>query len=499
MTTLLLVRRFLADYARNPVNLVLLVLVPAVFVVAAAGSMADAALLLGGPGGLEVQTATAGWAAAFMAAVAMYFQTSSARAVDRRLVLAGLPPNRLVAARLGTGAALALLVSAVALAALQIRGAAEPTSRVLAGTLMFAAIYMAIGALVGALVPDPVNGTVLILFVWIVDVFFGPAVASPDRLATRWLPTHFVTLWMVDLPSRHGGRIGDLGWALTWTIGALALGWTVIVTATRLARRRVPHVRTGSRWAQFTTGTRMGLRDYRRNPVLWALLVIVPGVFILLAEAATPEAFTSMTLVDDGVEVDLSFWLPDVHAGTMAPIAIASLSALAGLFVVLDSRSGDQRLVQAGFRASPLFAARLAVIAFAVLLVTGVSLLVTATVFDARLWPVYAGGSILLGLTYGLLGVCIGPVFGRVGGVFIAFLVPFLDVGIGQSPMLRAAPPGWARALPGYGADRVLLDGGLTAGFDETGSLLLGLAWLVALGAAAALIWRRPPGLDAAV
>ena len=46
--TALLVRRFLADYRRNPVNLLIVVLVPVVFVVVAAGPMADAAKLLGG-------------------------------------------------------------------------------------------------------------------------------------------------------------------------------------------------------------------------------------------------------------------------------------------------------------------------------------------------------------------------------------------------------------------------------------------------------------------
>ncbi|MFJ8962698.1 hypothetical protein ACIRG5_25230 [Lentzea sp. NPDC102401] len=73
----------------------------------------------------------------------------------------------------------------------------------------------------------------------------------------------------------------------------------------------------------------------------------------------------------------------------------------------------------------------------------------------------------------------------------IAFLVPFLDVGIAQSPMLRAEPADWARFLPGYGADRVLLDGGLTAHFDEAPALLLGLGWLLVLGVLAARLFRR--------
>src|SRR5215470_18747324 len=95
----LLVRRFLADYARNPVNLLVLVLVPVALVACATGSMAQLARLLSGPTapGSAVQTVTAGWAAAFIAAIAAYFQVWAARAADRRLVLAGLPARLLAA------------------------------------------------------------------------------------------------------------------------------------------------------------------------------------------------------------------------------------------------------------------------------------------------------------------------------------------------------------------------------------------------------------------
>jgi hypothetical protein len=122
-------------------------------------------------------------------------------------------------------------------------------------------IYLAIGALVGAVVRNPVNGTVLILFIWIMDVFFGPGLGSPDTVASRGLPTHFVTLWMVDLPSRHGGQLGDLGWALAWTIGVLAIAWVVLTHSTRVAPREPHRSRAGSGWDQFITGLRLGLRD----------------------------------------------------------------------------------------------------------------------------------------------------------------------------------------------------------------------------------------------
>ncbi|MFI6010100.1 ABC transporter permease [Streptomyces sp. NPDC051243] len=483
-TTGLLVRRFLAEAARTPVNLLTLVLVPVVFVVVAAGPLADAAELLGGPGGPAVQTATAGWAAGFIAAIGMYFQIREARAADRRLVQAGLAPARLVTARMATGLLLALVAATAALVALAIRtGLGDEPGRVLAGTLIFAVIYLAIGALTGALVRGPVNGTVLVLFVWILDVFFGPLLGAADRPATRVLPTHFVTLWMVDLPSGHGSRIDDLGWALTWAVAALVTAWAVIITASRTARSRRSR-------GQLSTGVRMGLREAARNRVLWALLIAVPVVFVLLAVATTPAESTTISVREHGRTLMSQFWLPDVHGGTMAPIAIASLAALAGLFTVLDARTGDRRLALAGFRPLSLLTARLAVIALGALVATAASLVVTATVFDARQWGWYLAASTLIALTYALIGVLLGPLFGRVGGVLIAFLLPFIDLGIEQSPMLHPTPPDWAHALPGYGAGRVLTDAALTPDFDETGALLIALAWFAGLTLAVTLLFR---------
>src|SRR6266511_1266431 len=219
MTTIVFVRRFLADYARNPVNLLMLVVVPAVFVVAAAGYLVDAAKLLSDAPAeaSSVATATAGWAAAFLAGIAMYFQVSAARDADRGLVVAGLPARRLVAARLAAGLALAMLASATALVALQLRTGIDQPARVIAGTAMFAVIYLG---------------------------------------------------------------IGDLGIAGAWTLGALALAFTVVVATARISHhRRWWRARPGSTRDQLTAATRMGWRDWRRNPVLWLLLAAVPAVF----------------------------------------------------------------------------------------------------------------------------------------------------------------------------------------------------------------------------
>ncbi len=124
---------------------------------------------------------------------------------DRRVVIAGMRVATMVTARLLAGQLLAMLASAATIAGLAVRTGIDVPARVAAGTLMFAVTYLAIGAVVGATVRNPVNGTVLIMFVWIIDVFFGPTLSSPDGRLIRAFPTHFTSLWLVDLPSLHGG------------------------------------------------------------------------------------------------------------------------------------------------------------------------------------------------------------------------------------------------------------------------------------------------------
>ena len=454
MSTRVFVRRFLSDYARNRVNLLLLAVVPIVFVVVVGGSIADFAALLNGPGGPAVETATAGWAAAFLSGIAMYFQTAATRDTDQRLVIAGLAPRRLVAARLLTGVILAILASAAALASLAARTGIAHPGRAVIGTLMFAVIYVAIGAAVGSIASNPVNGTVIVLFVWILDVFFGPAMGAADRLATRGLPTHFVTLWMVDLRSGHSGGAGDLSLALTWTVAALGAAWLIAARRTRIAHPRGRPVAPWRGMAQLAAAARASWRDARRNLVQWVLFLVVPAVFILTAAAVTPDQPITLLLRENGRRLARSFPMPAVHGATMAPIAIASLTALVGMFVLLDSRDGDRRAALAGLRPGILLTARLGVLVGIGVAATAVSLGTTALVFQPTNWPLYAAANLLIAFTYGLVGALLAPAFGRVGGVFIAFLLPFLDLGITQSPMLHRSPtcPPCSRATAGPGS-----------------------------------------------
>jgi len=385
---------------------------------------------------------------------------------------------------------LAAVASAGALVALAVRTDVTDVGRAVGATAMFAVIYLAIGIAIGALVRSEVNGSLVIIFIWMFDVFFGPAIGQTETLIVRFFPGHFPTLVMLDTAAGHAGSLGELGAALAWTVGSLLVAVSALFATTRPSHggraRRVP----GS-WARIGTGFRYAWREYRRNAALWVLLVGLPFVFISLSFAITPDEPASVELVENGRRAISIVSLVDVHGAIMVPITVGFLAGLAGLFVVLESAEGDRRLVLAGFKPREVLAARFGVIALAAVLVSAVSLAVTAAGFQPEAWFTFAAATLAVALTYAMIGVIIGPLVGRLGGLYLMFLLPFLDVGLAQNIMFDAAPPAWAKWMPAHGAVRVLVDGAFTASFDDYRGLLLGAAWLAGLLAAAVAVFNR--------
>ena len=506
----LVARRFAADYARNGVNVLVLVLVPATFVVVAAGSLGDAASRLGG-NAAAVATVTAGWAAGFVSAVGMYFLVAGNRAPDRRLLISGLPHRTLVMARSVTGLLVAAVAAAAAVAALALRSGIDNPGRAVLGTIMFALVYAAIGALIAVLLPDPVNGVIAVLFVWIIDVFFGPALTGAARSGTRFLPTHYLSLWMTGQSPGHEVLGTELAWALGWTAVAIAAAvWLLSLSGRRPRRwlRHGPAIQTAASTvappAEGRTGTALpgrvrtmpptaaaltaAVRDWARVRVLWLLLVLVPAVFVLLSDAITPPGRMPVTAVDEGRTVTVIVDPADLHAGTMAVSGIAALAMLSGAFIVLDSRRADRRLTQAGLPRRSVIAARMSTAVLAAAIATAASLLVTALVFTPANWWAYGLASLLVAVTYAFAGMVVAPLVGRVAAILLAFLIPFVDLGLSQSPMLRAEPEAWAQTLPGYGGMRMLIDASVTSGLDQWASLASSLAWLSVAAVGAAVV-----------
>jgi hypothetical protein len=531
MTTLV-VRRALLDYARRPLNVMLLVAVPVVIVVALGGELASMSKLLSTTAKpLHLETATAGWAAAAVAGLAGFFQVVSSRAPDRRLAATSVrSASSVLTGRLVAAACLAGAAAGSALVALAAHGGLADPGRAIPIVAMVALLYAAIGVVVGTLVRSEMNGALIVSVIWMLDVFVGSGVGGSTGLFTRLFPLHFPTMILTSQAAHHAGPVGDLGWSLIWTTALSVIAAVRLSSTTRpirLARFTISapelevttppamELAPGRREPAVTATPEPGLpnradrrmprtpwsaslwaaaRDYRRNHVLWALLLGVPALFVALAAAETPTAPMPVALVDSAREFTTMIPLRHIHAGEMAAIASALLAGVAGLFVVTGANDGDRRLVLAGFKPRQVLAGHLGVIVAAALLTSAVSIAVSAAFFTPQLWPEYVGAILLIALTYAMIGVLLGPLVGRLGGLYLLLLLSIVDVGYGQTVMFHPLPPAWGAYLPTRGAGRLVVDGSFTSGFEQYGPLLLALAWLAALTVAAALTFRRQIG-----
>ena len=533
--TVLVGRRAVSDYTRRPFNLVLLVVVPVVIVFVWGASLADFSKLFGGSGDrAQIEAATAGWAAAALAGLAGFFQVTGARATDRRLAAASGRSFPVVAGRLGASFCLALLAATGGLVALAARTGISDPFRAVSATVLIAIIYVALGVLVGTLVKTEMNGALLVTLAWVFDVFLGPAMGSGPSLVTRVFPLHFPTLVLTRQVTGHAGPLGDIGWSLVWAAGLSTIAVVRLASTTRPApapyapnaetaiggpvlattevaqpaspslppiapvadrpaatTRTTPAIRQVPLRTRFIAVLRAGMREHRRNRVLWGLLIVVPAVFIGMAIMVTLDVPGPIELVDGGRHFTAFLSERRIHAATMVPVTSAFLAGLTGLFVVTGSAVGDRRLVLAGFRPREVLAGRLGVVASATVLTNVVAVAVSGAWYPPRQWVVFAVANLLIALTYAMLGVLIGPLTGRIGGLYLMLLLAFIDVGLGQSVMLPAGPPAWGAFLPARGASRVMIDGAFTEHFDQPGHLLLGIAWLLTLTAATGEVFRR--------
>ena len=145
-------------------------------------------------------------------------------------------------------------------------------------------------------------------------------------------------------------------------------------------------------------------------------------------------------------------------------------------------------------RCRQVLAGRLGVIGAASVLTTAAAIAVSGALYAPDQWLAFATANLLIALTYAMVGVLVGPLTGRLGGLYLVLLLAFIDVGLGQTVMLPGGPPDWGAYVPARGASRMLIDGAFTIRFDELGGFLLSLGWLAALMIATAIVFHRRTG-----
>jgi hypothetical protein len=479
--------RWIVEFVRRPVNVALLITVPIVLVSLTGGVLSDFSEILGGPAAIgNIEVATAGWAAAALAGISGFFHVASSRHADRRLARAHGAARAVVSSRLASVGLLAVVAAVASLIALRVRTDAAVDPTVIGATILAAVIYVAIGVIVGAIVRSDINGSLIVMFIWFFDVFLGPGMGGTGWV-TRLFPLHFPTLVAVGVESGHAGHLGQLGASVVVAVAAVVVASAVLAHTTSPTAPTLPMTQRRRRLA---IGLGLALVQLGRMRVLWLLIIGLPVVFITTSVAITPSTPTPVRLEDNGSTIRI-ISMADVHGAVMVPITIGFIASLVGLFVILDTAEGDRRLTLTHFRTTEILTIRLVAIGAASLVATAASIGVTAASFDAARWPTFVFANVLVAWTYAMIGVIVAPLFGRLGGLYVLLLLPFIDVGIAQNAMFDAAPPAWGKFLPAHGAVRVMMDAAFTPSFDVLGGLLLAVAWIVALTGVALGVFRR--------
>jgi hypothetical protein len=227
-------RDFMREQLRAPLTLVLLVAIPVFFVLIFANVLGEFSKALGGT--LQTRAATAisaGWSAAFLSGTLAFFMVSSSRGADRRLALAGLGPVRVALSRIAAALLLGVTVSAVALVTLWLRSGIGHPLHAAVAIFAFAAIYIGIGAVVGALVSDPLGGSLLVLAAFSVDAFSGPQMTSAASGIGNYLPTYHAANLLIAAGGAHGSPWIDWRAVAAIALGALAVALAAFWLAAR--------------------------------------------------------------------------------------------------------------------------------------------------------------------------------------------------------------------------------------------------------------------------
>lgn len=236
---------------------------------------------------------------------------------------------------------------------------------------------------------------------------------------------------------------------------------------------------------RITSAVEMSVREFARTPVLIALLAFLPvymiGVFVWLV----PDATVPLTIDGTTVTVEMGAFA----AAFMTPVTVAILSGIVGLFLMQTSQMADRRLRLAGYQASELVTARVGLLTAGSVIVTGASLAVALFAFTPENVAAFAIAAILVGVTYGILGVIVGIVLNRLSGVYVMLFAPMVDILMFQNPLATDSPT-WTTVLPGHFATNALMDAAFTSGGNFNDFLAASGYVLVLLSTGIILFYR---------
>lgn len=224
-----------------------------------------------------------------------------------------------------------------------------------------------------------------------------------------------------------------------------------------------------------TTALSMGIAELRRTPVLVGLVIVLPLYWIGMFMFNVPDNSLPVTVGGEELTVTLS----NFTGVLLTPTTAALLAGIIGFFLMRSSRMADERLSFAGYGSAELILSRTGLLAISSFIVSLVCLGVLLLSFTPKAPVVFVAGTLLVAVTYGVIGVIAGLTLNRLSGTYVLLLSPLVDISILQSP-LATDSPWWVTFLPGHYGSKMTMDAAFTTGFD-VGNLYGAAAYLAAV------------------
>jgi hypothetical protein len=222
------------QYVREPVNLALLLIVPPLFIIAMSGAISTFSNVLGGNLGERAGTGLSGlWAAMILTGVASFFLALASTRVDARLIISGLRPAGVAAGHALVTVAIAVMTTVISVAILFSTQEVANLEVLFAAILLSSLIYGAIGFLLSVYVQGDLEGSFVIILIFMLDAFVGGPLASGQGLLAELMPVHFSS--EIAVAGMVGSPVSDEWWL--WS--GLYLLAVAVPASIAIIRRRV--------------------------------------------------------------------------------------------------------------------------------------------------------------------------------------------------------------------------------------------------------------------
>lgn len=189
----------------------------------------------------------------------------------------------------------------------------------------------------------------------------------------------------------------------------------------------------------------LGMREKFRNPILVGLMIFLPAYFIFLAGQVMPDHQVFLGFIGEQRS------MVDVYPVSFTPVTASLVTALFGLFIMLEAKDTDQRLLVAGATRFQIIISRFLIILTVSVLVTAISIGIMMISFSPENTTMFFLVTIGISLIYGNIGMIAGTLLDKMSGVYAMLILVTMDAGVFQNPVfMQDDPDWWIKLLPAY-------------------------------------------------